>query len=63
MHAYADDVMRVTYVQVDVISEFTFGRSFGLVADTGPEEPELLRDLSMFTKQFHVCAFAHPPNG
>ncbi|KAL2785429.1 cytochrome P450 [Aspergillus keveii] len=40
---------------VDVISEFTFGRSFGLVTDTGPEEPELLRDLSLFPKQFHVC--------
>ncbi|RDW76542.1 cytochrome P450 [Aspergillus mulundensis] len=41
-------------VTVDVISEFTFGRSFGMINDS-PEEPPLLRDLSTFTKQFHLC--------
>ncbi|KAL3477782.1 cytochrome P450 [Aspergillus californicus] len=39
---------------VDVISEFTFGRSLGMTNDS-PEEPALLRDLYTFTKQFHIC--------
>ncbi|KAF9884279.1 hypothetical protein FE257_001909 [Aspergillus nanangensis] len=39
---------------VDVISEFTFGRSMGLVNED-EEMPELLKDLSGFTSQFHIC--------
>ncbi|KAL3480507.1 cytochrome P450 [Aspergillus californicus] len=38
---------------VDVISEFTFGRTMGLVNEED-EMPELLVDLSMFTAQFHI---------
>ncbi|KAL4783406.1 cytochrome P450 [Aspergillus varians] len=33
---------------VDVFSEFIFGRSFGLITDSRPKEPPLLRDLGTF---------------
>ncbi|KIA75687.1 hypothetical protein HK57_00502 [Aspergillus ustus] len=41
---------------VDVITEFTFGRSFGLTS-SAEEEPELLKDLALFTAHFHVCKY------
>ncbi|KAL4783773.1 cytochrome P450 [Aspergillus varians] len=41
---------------VDVISEFTFGRPFGLTSYSD-EEPELLKDMALFTSHFHICKY------